>query len=72
MSSKAFERMRLRSHAQIRREMEYHEQLLQTVSPRINKRKTCRYNANSAFLLCAVNPNGSCTDCRDYEPLEQN
>ncbi len=68
MSSRAFERMRLRSHAKIKRKMEYYEQRLKKVSGRVNRRKSCQYNANSAFLLCAVNPSGPCDSCRDYEP----
>jgi Family of unknown function (DUF6464) len=28
---------------------------------------TCRFNAQSAFLRCAVNPCGSCPDCSSYE-----
>lgn len=28
---------------------------------------TCRYNAASALVRCAVNPDGPCADCRFYE-----
>jgi len=28
---------------------------------------TCAYNAHSELLRCAVNPDGPCTGCRDYE-----
>jgi hypothetical protein len=28
---------------------------------------TCRYNARSELLRCAVNPDGPCTSCRFYE-----
>lgn len=29
---------------------------------------SCRFNAHSELLRCAVNPAGSCHGCRDYEP----
>lgn len=29
---------------------------------------TCRFNARSELLRCAVNPAGPCAGCRDYEP----
>lgn len=34
---------------------------------------TCRFNARSSYIRCAVNPSGPCQDCRHYEPrqLEQ-
>ena len=28
---------------------------------------TCRFNARSAFVRCAVNPAGPCEGCRSYE-----
>lgn len=28
---------------------------------------TCRWNARSAFLRCAMNPSGECQGCKDYE-----
>jgi len=28
---------------------------------------TCRYNARSELLRCAINPNGPCDGCRHYE-----
>jgi hypothetical protein len=28
---------------------------------------SCRFNARSAYLRCAVNPSGDCKDCRYYE-----
>ncbi|MBD2362109.1 MULTISPECIES: DUF6464 family protein [unclassified Anabaena] len=28
---------------------------------------TCRYNANSEIIRCAVNPDGPCESCRFYE-----
>jgi hypothetical protein len=31
---------------------------------------TCRYNANSELIRCAVNPEGPCASCRFYENLE--
>ncbi|MEP0869523.1 DUF6464 family protein [Trichocoleus desertorum AS-A10] len=31
---------------------------------------TCRFNARSAHLRCAVNPLGPCQDCRYYESIE--
>lgn len=30
---------------------------------------SCRFNARSGHIRCAVNPNGPCQDCRHYEPL---
>ncbi|HBB34865.1 MAG TPA: hypothetical protein DDZ80_03880 [Cyanobacteria bacterium UBA8803] len=29
---------------------------------------TCRFNARSAYIRCAVNPSGPCENCRHYEP----
>jgi hypothetical protein len=29
---------------------------------------TCRYNAHSELVRCAVNPSGPCDQCRFYEP----
>jgi len=31
---------------------------------------TCQFNARSGYLRCAVNPQGPCQGCRDYESLE--
>ena len=31
---------------------------------------SCRYNARSAHIRCAINPSGPCKGCRDYEPRE--
>ncbi|WP_199288919.1 DUF6464 family protein [Pseudanabaena sp. FACHB-1998] len=28
---------------------------------------SCRYNARSPYIRCAVNPNGPCEGCRYYE-----
>lgn len=30
---------------------------------------SCKYNARSPYIRCAVNPSGSCEDCRHYESL---
>ncbi|MCX7595899.1 MAG: DUF6464 family protein [Fischerella sp.] len=30
---------------------------------------SCRYNANSEIIRCAVNPEGPCESCRFYEKL---
>jgi len=32
----------------------------------------CLYNARSEWVRCAVNPEGSCHDCRVYEPRVDN
>jgi hypothetical protein len=29
---------------------------------------TCRYNAHSELVRCAINPSGPCEHCRFYEP----
>jgi hypothetical protein len=31
---------------------------------------TCRYNARSPLLRCAINPAGPCRDCTHYAPLD--
>jgi hypothetical protein len=31
---------------------------------------TCRFNARSPYLRCAVNPAGPCKDCPCYESIE--
>ncbi len=31
---------------------------------------SCKFNARSGYLRCAVNPCGPCQDCRYYEPRE--
>ncbi len=31
---------------------------------------TCRYNARSAYLRCAINPSGPCTKCSQYESID--
>ena len=30
---------------------------------------SCKYNARSPYIRCAVNPSGCCEDCRHYESL---
>jgi hypothetical protein len=32
---------------------------------------TCRYNARSELVRCAVNPMGSCSQCSFYEPCSE-
>lgn len=32
---------------------------------------SCRFNARSSYLRCAVNPEGPCQDCRHYEAVEE-
>lgn len=29
---------------------------------------SCKFNAQSAYIRCAVNPDGPCNACRHYEP----
>lgn len=31
---------------------------------------TCKFNARSAYIRCAVNPSGSCENCCHYEPKD--
>lgn len=31
---------------------------------------SCKFNARSGYVRCAVNPSGPCHDCRHYEPRE--
>ena len=31
---------------------------------------TCKYNAQSSYIRCAINPDGPCENCRYYEPRE--
>jgi Family of unknown function (DUF6464) len=31
---------------------------------------SCKFNARSGYLRCAINPNGPCQDCRYYESRE--
>ncbi|WP_159788665.1 DUF6464 family protein [Sodalinema gerasimenkoae] len=32
---------------------------------------SCRYNARSELMRCAINPQGPCAGCRHYEPLDE-
>ncbi|HBE19073.1 MAG TPA: hypothetical protein DEG17_13915 [Cyanobacteria bacterium UBA11149] len=32
---------------------------------------SCRYNARSELVRCAVNPDGPCNSCRFYEKLDE-
>ncbi|MDB9314088.1 DUF6464 family protein [Spirulina sp. CS-785/01] len=60
--------MRLQSHALIKRQLSYEAQRLRLLSNRVDRQRSCRYNAHSAFLRCAVNPSGPCETCVHYEP----
>lgn len=31
---------------------------------------SCKFNARSGYIRCAVNPDGPCNACRHYEPRE--
>lgn len=31
---------------------------------------SCRFNARSAYIRCAVNPMGPCEECSQYQPRE--
>ncbi|MBE9048981.1 hypothetical protein IQ243_00865 [Nostocales cyanobacterium LEGE 11386] len=31
---------------------------------------SCKFNARSGYMRCAVNPSGPCQGCRHYEPRE--
>jgi hypothetical protein len=68
MTSLAFNRMRLKSHAQIKRWIDFHQQRMTQLSKTVDKQQACRFNAHSAFLRCAVNPTGVCELCPHYEP----
>ena len=68
MTTLAFERMRLQSQAHIKRLIDYHDQRSQLLSKKVDRSRSCKYNAYSAFLLCAVNPSGPCGECGHYEP----
>ncbi|MGF1492386.1 MAG: DUF6464 family protein [Microcoleaceae cyanobacterium] len=72
MRNIGMQRMRLQSHRKIKRLLEYHEQQYLLHSGRIDRQATCRYNAHSAFLRCAVNPTGDCLTCDDYESILEN
>jgi Family of unknown function (DUF6464) len=30
---------------------------------------SCKYNARSPYIRCAINPSGPCQDCRHYDSL---
>nr|WP_254626003.1 DUF6464 family protein [Nostoc sp. TCL240-02] len=30
---------------------------------------TCKWNARSPYIRCAINPSGECQGCKDYEKL---
>ena len=72
MSFLGMKRMRLQSHCHIKRAIAHRQQRLNLLSKSLDKKTTCKYNAGSAFLLCAVNPKGPCQDCRHYEHKENN
>ncbi|MBE9114836.1 hypothetical protein IQ249_02895 [Lusitaniella coriacea LEGE 07157] len=31
---------------------------------------SCRYNARSPYIRCAINPNGPCENCPHYQPRQ--
>ncbi|MDZ8264585.1 DUF6464 family protein [Nostoc sp. ChiQUE01b] len=31
---------------------------------------SCKFNARSGYIRCAINPQGPCNGCRHYEPKE--
>ncbi|MEH1829968.1 MAG: DUF6464 family protein [Nostoc sp.] len=31
---------------------------------------SCKFNARSGYIRCAINPEGPCNGCRHYEPKE--
>lgn len=68
MASLAFERMRLQSHARIRRLLADEQVRFGRVSTRVRRKLTCQFYAHSPFLLCAVNPSGPCECCPHYLP----
>ena len=32
--------------------------------------RSCRFNAHSPYIRCAVNPQGPCEGCRDYQSID--
>jgi len=68
MNNLAMKRMRLQSHSQIKKLIAYHEQKLNLLAKTTDRKATCIYHAHSAFLLCAVNPTGTCDQCHYYQP----
>ncbi|MDY6938801.1 MAG: DUF6464 family protein [Cyanobacteriota bacterium] len=61
------QRLRKLSHARIKRQIERDRQRMEQLSGRVDRSRTCKYNAHSAFLLCAVNPGGPCSTCSHYD-----
>jgi Family of unknown function (DUF6464) len=61
-------KLRQLSYARIQRQMNRYRQYVLLFSGRVDRQRTCKYNASSAFLLCAVNPSGPCSTCSHYEP----
>lgn len=66
-----YQRMRLQTYTRIKRQKEAYEQRMRLISGKPDKRSTCRFNAHSSFLLCAVNPSGPCETCTEYEPKRE-
>jgi Family of unknown function (DUF6464) len=71
MTSSIDRKLRMLSHARIKRQIHNNNQRLLLFSHRVDRQQTCQYNANSAFLLCAVNPSGPCSICTHYQPKVQ-
>ena len=68
MKNLAMKRMRLESHRHIKKLIAYHQQRLNLLAKETERKTTCKYHAESAFLLCAVNPSGPCAQCHYYQP----
>lgn len=53
------------------RSMYYREQNQNESHPgeRLIGNPSCRFNARSQYIRCAVNPAGPCEECSHYEPL---
>lgn len=43
----------------------------QTFALSVTPDPVCKYNALSPYLLCAVNPSGSCEGCGSFEQIEE-
>lgn len=56
-------------HQQHIRESFQLEQSFQEHNQRYIGDVSCRHNANSKFLRCAINPCGPCNECGDYEKI---
>ena len=67
MMGSVSEKMRWLAYERVRVQILRSRQRLQMMSRRTDRRSTCRFNARSAFLLCAVNPEGPCHSCPHYE-----